>query len=971
MRAETLQEKKKVESERLAQFRHNHKMNSTDGAPDVDINIRVKETERDARRTRLRITQLKKELEQSRNNQEKSQTNWYNGEWGPESYEPWQMEDYYMVHSIVLDIVNRAVRDATAIMWSEAIDLDTQELLWETEKKKLELDMKMHQVMRESQFAAASITDMVIESECTTIARDFIKLCRSSDKFVNSLLITAIQGICATNNDHLSLVKSSHMEMKNTRKKTLDIHRHTQMPFVRVNKDKTATTQEITEFDTDEDDVIVLDFLHLQPTHLSHSELSDDELQYKHTEAMYWQNLEPTFSLFSLPNVVKGILSTAVDPSEKFIALGSDNGIIVVMDLCYHPPLTVRLHLPTKSADKVPIQELTWSLDSSRLLSLNSKGVVQLWSMSGHYSHNIKKEASDFSHSSASGYFPCQLKNLMSLTSQDFVFIEGPFAGSKQNNTPTPVIAVFHPAVTLLGTQNWLVVGFSDGDILKVNCDDSLINIRHSTVNTETALSRIRQNLLAELFRGHRYSISSIGFVRHTAQMVSVDIESHVFIWNYDRSSQTGFGWFIPARKFRVDMAERVYKPAYGHSVKTIFSDSKQLAGHRKQTVQQRERSRRLAKQMIESLPEPPWHTKQDKDFVIKIYSPEDVSVVGEIFHIVTLHHSDGELSEYATQMYKPAKNVATQLISAKITPSGQDVIFMFCYPEFSPKLPHITVVMLSVESFVFHSVRIDVPLTQQQYDDCVANPACSMAVSRVFDISRSDYITLNISGKLLGYSLATGSLLLSGGHEDHFMSGCELKGRMSTIPRYSVIQIAHQTTCVKLVISNRGSSTLHIFQLDDGNTRVSKQRLWQASNQGMLRILRNCPPAFRARSHHWTINGSCFVSPEDFARNLVDEMVSLAVTCSKRPATEDTENRNSQLNDDTSGYVDAAGNDAASQSDALSGVEEADGISRRTGDGEGRVEGEMTPQLADDGGRAEGEMTPQLAGDGGSIHGN
>jgi hypothetical protein len=285
--------------------------------------------------------------------------------------------------------------------------------------------------------------------------------------------------------------------------------------------------------------------------------------------------------------------------------------------------------------------------------------------------------------------------------------------------------------------------------------------------------------------------------------------------------------------------------------------------------------------------------------------------------------------------------------------------------------VPHITVVMLSVESFVFHSVRIDVPLTQQQYDDCVANPACSMAVSRVFDISRSDYITLNISGKLLGYSLATGSLLLSGGHEDHFMSGCELKGRMSTIPRYSVIQIAHQTTCVKLVISNRGSSTLHIFQLDDGNTRVSKQRLWQASNQGMLRILRNCPPAFRARSHHWTINGSCFVSPEDFARNLVDEMVSLAVTCSKRPATEDTENRNSQLNDDTSGYVDAAGNDAASQSDALSGVEEADGISRRTGDGEGRVEGEMTPQLADDGGRAEGEMTPQLAGDGGSIHGN
>ena len=45
--------------------------------------------------------------------------------------------------------------------------------------------------------------------------------------------------------------------------------------------------------------------------------------------------------------------------------------------------------------------------------------------------------------------------------------------------------------------------------------------------------------------------------------------------------------------------------------------------------------------------------------------------------------------------------------------------------------VPHITVVTLSIESFAFRSVRIDVPMTQQQHDDCVTNPVCSMAVSQ------------------------------------------------------------------------------------------------------------------------------------------------------------------------------------------------------------------------------------------------
>ena len=80
-------------------------------------------------------------------------------------------------------------------------------------------------------------------------------------------------------------------------------------------------------------------------------------------------------------------------------------------------------------------------------------------------------------------------------------------------------------------------------------------------------------------------------------------------------------------------------------------------------------------------------------------------------------------------------------------------------------------------------------------------------------------------------------------------------------------------------------------------------------------------------------------MSPEGFARQLLDEMVSLAVTYGDR--LEDTETRNSQLNDEPPG------------NDELSGHMEEDGLSQQSGGEEEReqeeVEGERTSQLVGD----------------------
>ncbi|XP_062521993.1 uncharacterized protein LOC134196789 [Corticium candelabrum] len=841
--AEALKERKRVEMERLSQFRYSHGLNLADDTMNIDMATRLQQTERNAMRTKLRVEKLKKDLELAHQRaQGKSYT--YKGELGPSSYKPWQLEDYYMVRSIVLDIIENVIKDATAISWSDSLDAETQELLWETQKRKVEVEMNLHYLMRDARVAAGIITDAVIESECKTIASQFSDLWLSSDSFVSSLIVTAVQDICNTHQDQTSLVRSSYSEMKRRRRKLGDVHRHTQLPFVRIGDNK---SQQIEQLDSNEDDITTLDFLHLNPVHLSRDELSEEDEQYKQAEAGYWQNFEVSPLLYHLPDAIGGVSCSSIDSSDRFLALGGESGVIVVMDLHYRPPLPLRIELPTKSSDKSPILQIAWSMDTSRLLSLNNKGIVQLWSISGSYSSNTKKEIADFSV--GGGYVPCQMRNLLTLTAQDFVFVEGPFAGSEQSSVSHPTRIAFHPAVTLLGTQNWFVVALSNGDILKVNSNESLIEIRHSKVDTETSESRIGQNLQAELFRGHRCPVSSIGFVHHADQMVSVDRQGHVFLWLYNKSSQTGFGWFVPIRKCRIEMAEQVYKPVAGQSVKTIFSDTKQLAGRKKQTVNQRERARRLAKQMIESLPEPPWHVEQDKEFVIKVYSPADVPASGETFHIVTLHHSDGELSEYATQTYKPTKNAATKLINAE---NVTTILSLFdCVA------PHLTVVIFSVESFTLHSVRIDIPVSQQQHDECMANHVCSLAISRVLDVCCSDYIFANVCGKLLGYSLATGSLLLAGRLEPLFVRGCELTGKVGMVSKQLFVKISHQPACMLLVGTMKGSSSLHLFQLHDTNSEQSRRYVWEASQQGNLPAARRFLHPFQARSNHWTTDGS------------------------------------------------------------------------------------------------------------------
>eukprot|EP00118_Oscarella_pearsei_P019316 m.204453 g.204453 ORF g.204453 m.204453 type:complete len:106 (+) comp39644_c0_seq52:2314-2631(+) len=87
-----------------------------------------------------------------------------------------------------------------------------------------------------------------------------------------------------------------------------------------------------------------------------------------------------------------------------------------------------------------------------------------------------------------------------------------------------------------------------------------------------------------------------------------------------------------------------------------------------------------------EDLSVQPWHSSKTREFVVHVYAPCIVPDSGKTFHIVTYHQSNGELSEYATQTYKPAKSPAEKMLDCHLNPSTQHLTIMFLFPGYSPK---------------------------------------------------------------------------------------------------------------------------------------------------------------------------------------------------------------------------------------------------------------------------------------------
>ena len=172
---------------------------------------------------------------------------------------------------------------------------------------------------------------------------------------------------------------------------------------------------------------------------------------------------------------------------------------------------------------------------------------------------------------------------------------------SLQDGSTSIATATLHPhAIGLLGQQGSLCVGLSGGIIIKHNLHRTSSILGSGALGSRLAIApsepldpvdpdstpsataraaaAAQENgdgvtprrgdegglgaVKREFFQAHGSTILHIGFVGNVGNdMVTVDTLGHIFLWPYTLDQFSGFGWFVPSKKFRLQLDVAMYTP--------------------------------------------------------------------------------------------------------------------------------------------------------------------------------------------------------------------------------------------------------------------------------------------------------------------------------------------------------------------------------------------------------------------------
>ncbi|XP_064615479.1 uncharacterized protein LOC135479535 [Liolophura sinensis] len=412
-------------------------------------------------------------------------------------------------------------------------------------------------------------------------------------------------------------------------------------------------------------------------------------------ELNYWRKTEPFLSNITLAKRCRGVTSVQPSADHRYLAVGTGHGDLLIYGLWTTPWLIVRVALNQGKADD-PVQDIHWSLDHTRLVTVNKLGGVQLWSMKPWGAPVDKSTMRTLGLTITNGsYLPFQLLPLLSLHTEDgdFRFQSGPLA--ERQAIPDdyfPTKATFFPDVTLLGVQHSICVALSNGDILKLNTESATaaattnqhsvedikrttgqlpsMLLEQSTRFLHKPLSSDNPNLmgggvLAELLRKHSSPLMLIGYLQNCGKMISVDEEGYICLWSYSREDIQGSDWVEPAQRYCINRYKTMYSPEKDSPRNVIFSERDMKI---KQVPSEHVEVKR--KQVDSSIKScdigRPWHIQEipAQRLTACTYIPKKlISPSGALFHTVMRHQRGGLLSTYFTRLYKPVRVKSSRLL--------------------------------------------------------------------------------------------------------------------------------------------------------------------------------------------------------------------------------------------------------------------------------------------------------------------
>ena len=494
----------------------------------------------------------------------------YSGELGIGSYEPWQLEDVYFV------------RDFVTVWVDEVLDFIIMQGYTRTDKrheiadltkrmsKEMETDRRNEELFQLSFDIERGILADVVREAARETAVNMLELAIQTKNMINSMILDSVSQQTESQEDNRgTLIRNALLNIKREvqRKGNADVWAHSQ---AFQSKDNSQGSISADSDSTDSFDGTILHFHNITPYNdVRDSSLLSDQVNFRNKESEFWMGITLDVSTLPLARRCNGISCSAVLADSSLVALGSVQGDILIWDLLPFPPRILR----TSRGRSKAIVQLKWSMDGSQIVSVDDHGTVIIWSLGDTVS--VPFEVKPFEPIERNlGFNTTALLPLVILESQDFIFREGPLSRSYKSTSKATAVA-FHPSVSLLGKQSYLMVGFKNGDILRIKYRTSSSVLSIPEVKPTNGMPcKIARDMHAELFKSHQNGIMLISFVNNISPMVTVDEKGFINLWTYSHESLSGFGWFVPTIKYKLDMSEVTYEPVIGAQQKVEFTDA-------------------------------------------------------------------------------------------------------------------------------------------------------------------------------------------------------------------------------------------------------------------------------------------------------------------------------------------------------------------------------------------------------------
>ena len=803
----------------------------------------------------------------------------YRGELGAGSYEPWQLEDFYFVREFVKSWLDE-VLDFIIHEPSGAARQRIQTIVQQFQRK-IEAVEKNQLVSEAVDAACWSIIEEVNEAFSFDIATGCLSLHEQARNVIYEIVVAAVsnqngfnQRGWTENEEKANLIASAFGQLGKEREKKLGIWAHSQKLQLQG-----VGIDDLQQSDNSEDtfDGTVLHFHNIVPfDDVPDSELPVEFVKFREEESKYWMGHEPLATSLPLNKRYRGVSCASVSPSHTLVALGMVQGDIAVWDLMLYPPRILR-----SIKGNTSVVDISWSIDSSQLLTITKYGTVQLWSLADTQTVTFSVKAFEPSEPNST-FKPSTLQNLLTIELQQLFFTKGPFTEAR-HLIQRPVKAVFYPSMTFLASQPSIVLGLENGNILKLNLDpDSTKTVLGPSVIPHNAVeNRVGQSIEAELFKGHEHTIIHISFVENVSSMITVDSKGFVNLWEYSEKYLTGFNWFSPKHKYRLDMTEVVYKPAPGSQEKIEFTDKVKGKGRRVDINREEMiKKRKEVQTQINSLfLGTPWLTEEKGNLVTNVYAPKTVPEHGATFHQISHHENTGLLAQYTTQLYKPVKVPCYRLISCTANPSGTKLVFMLLVPENPPKEARVVFVIVQLPGMTVMKSLIEAPVSLENFKEAEKPDTCSFAITKPLSATGTEYVIANLAGVLCGFSMATGNTVLA--ETEKGWIGCHMSSQQShTLPTAGIL-VTSSPPHLQLILFGKRHNFVSLIHLSDHSTRQQILTTWDCFKHWQYMYSENqqlCHHQQMWTRSHWILLGKSDAHVECYLESLILDLVDQAV---------------------------------------------------------------------------------------------